>query len=157
MLGFFAILHVSGSLCFPQKILPAVISKEEIFMAEEIVKSYVFDRGSDDARRVMNQNGVRARMPKKEESEGANACWDAVVAPDGRLYYPLSSENGFCKHTKLAYFDYDKDEVVVCFDAADVLLHPIRKLPHSKFHTCSMHQIFICGDTFFFKDFFRFL
>jgi len=105
-------------------------------MSEEIVKSYVYDRGSDEAKRVINQTGVRARMPKMGEAEGANACWDAVVAPDGRLYYPLSSENGFCKHTKLAYFDYDKDEIVVCMDTDDVLLHPIRKLPHSKFHTC---------------------
>ena len=105
-------------------------------MSEVTEKQYVFQRDDAECRRLINQTGVRARMPKLEESEGANACWDAVVAPDGRLYYPLSSENGFCKHTKLAYFDYDQDKVVVCFDANDVLLHPIRKLPHSKFHTC---------------------
>ncbi len=105
-------------------------------MNEAPKKSYVFaDREDPATKRLINQTSVRARMPKMEESYGANACWDAVVAPDGRLYYPLSSENGFCCATKLAYFDYDQDKVVTCFDAADVLLHPIRKLPHSKFHT----------------------
>jgi len=99
------------------------------------MKRYEFDRDGDACRRLINQTSVRARMPKLEESYGANACWDAVVAPDGKLYYPLSSENGFCMHTKLGCFDYEQDKVEVCFDAADVLLHPIRKLPHSKFHT----------------------
>jgi len=105
-------------------------------MSLEPKKRFEFEVGSLESKRVINQTGVRARMPKLEESWGANACWDGVVAPDGRFYYPLSSENGYCLHTKLAYFDYDQDKVVTCFDADDVLLHPIRKLPHSKFHTC---------------------
>ena len=106
-------------------------------MIEERKKNCVFTgREDSECKRLINQTGVRARMPKMEESFGANACWDGIVAPDGRFYYPLSSENGFCMHTKLGYFDYDQDKVVTCFDAADVLLHPIRKLPHSKFHTC---------------------
>ena len=85
-------------------------------------KNVVFEEDSLESKRVINQTGVRARMPKLEDAYGANACWDGIVAPDGRLYYPLSSENGFCKHTKLAYFDYDKDEIVVCMDTDDVLL-----------------------------------
>ena len=104
-------------------------------MSEMPEKTFVFAQDSTESKQVINQTSVRARMPKLEESYGANACWDAVVAPDGRLYYPLSSENGFCCATKLGYFDYDEDKVVTCFDAADVLMHPIRKLPHSKFHT----------------------
>jgi len=97
--------------------------------------NYVFERFSDDAARVMNQAGVRSRMAPLEEGAVTNACWDGMVAPDGRFYFPLSSENGECGATKLAYFDYDQDKVVTCFDGKDVLLHPIRKLPHSKFHT----------------------
>ena len=104
-------------------------------MSQEPIKRYEFDRECLEGKRLINQTGVRAGMPKMEESFGANACWDGIVAPDGRFYYPLSSENGFCMHTKLGYLDYDQDKVVTCFDAADVLLHPIRKLPHSKFHT----------------------
>ena len=104
-------------------------------MSQEPIKRYEFDRECLEGKRLINQTGVRAGMPKMEESYGANACWDGIVAPDGRFYYPLSSENGFCMHTKLAYLDYDQNKVVTCFDAADVLLHPIRKLPHSKFHT----------------------
>ena len=99
------------------------------------MKKYVFERFSDDSKRVINQTSVRARMPDAEEAKYTNCCWDGVVAPDGRYYYPLSSENGFCCGTKLGYFDYDQDKVVTCFDSEDVLLHPIRKLPHSKFHT----------------------
>ena len=102
---------------------------------EPVVKRYEFDRECLEGKRLINQTGVRAAMPSMEESYGANACWDGIVAPDGRFYYPLSSENGFCMHTKLGYLDYDQNKVVTCFDAADVLLHPIRKLPHSKFHT----------------------
>ena len=104
-------------------------------MSELPVKRFEFERECEESKRLINQTSVRARMPGFDEAWGANACWDAVVAPDGRLYYPLSSENGFCCATKLGYFDYDQDKVVTCFDAADVLLHPIRKLPHSKFHT----------------------
>ena len=104
-------------------------------MSQNEQKHFVFERFSDEAMRVMNQTGVKAAMPKAEESFGANCCWDGVVAPDGRFYYPLSSESGFCLNTKLAYFDYDEGKVTTCFDSADVLLHPIRKLPHSKFHT----------------------
>ncbi len=98
------------------------------------MKKYVYELFSEESRRLMNQTGVRAAMAKTD-CYGANCCWDGVVAPDGRFYYPPSSESGFCLNTKLAYFDYDKEEVITCMDAADVLLHPIRKLPHSKFHT----------------------
>ena len=98
-------------------------------------KNYLFEEESPESKRVINQTGVRARMPNMDESYGANACWDGIVAPDGRFYYPLSSENGYCLPTKLGYFDYDQDKVVTCFDTQDVLLHPERKMPHSKFHT----------------------
>ena len=98
------------------------------------MKKYVYELFSEESKRLMNQTGVRAAMAKTD-CYGANCCWDGVVAPDGRFYYPPSSESGFCMHSKLAYFDYDKEEVITCLDAADVLLHPIRKLPHSKFHT----------------------
>ena len=88
-------------------------------MSQNEQKHFVFERFSDEAMRVMNQTGVKAAMPKAEESYGANCCWDGVVAPDGRFYYPLSSESGFCLNTKLAYFDYDEGKVTTCFDSAD--------------------------------------
>ena len=98
------------------------------------MKKYAFDLFSDESLRLINQTSVRAAMAKTD-CYGANCCWDGIVAPDGRFYYPPSSESGFCLNTKLAYFDYEKEEVITCMDTADVLLHPIRKLPHSKFHT----------------------
>jgi len=104
-------------------------------MSEELQLRYEFELDSPESKRVINQTGVRARMPKIEESYGCNACWDGVCAPDGRFYYPPGSESGFGLNTKLAYFDYEKDEVVICLDTDDVLLHPYRKMPHSKFHT----------------------
>ena len=85
-------------------------------MSLEPKKRFEFEVGSEESKRVINQTGVRARMPKMEESFGANACWDGIVAPDGRFYYPLSSENGYCLHTKLAYFDYEKEEVITCIN-----------------------------------------
>ena len=77
-------------------------------------KNVLFEEDSLESKRVINQTGVRARMPKLEEAYGANACWDGIVAPDGRFYYPLSSENGYCLPTKLGYFDYDQDKVITC-------------------------------------------
>ena len=97
---------------------------------------YVFDRFEEDSYRVINQTGVRAMMAPEKGSEGANCCWDGIVAPDGYFYFPLSSENGLCGATQLARFEYENNRVVKVFDAADVLLSNDRKLPHSKFHTC---------------------
>ena len=104
-------------------------------MAEHREKKYLFERFSDESKRLINQTSVRARMAPAEGAAEANACWDGVVAPDGRFYFPLSSENGLCGATKLGYFDYDNDKVVVCLDAESVLLSHERMLPHSKFHT----------------------
>ena len=98
-------------------------------------KKYVFDRLSDDAKRVMNQTGVRTVMAPVEGSDNANCCWDGIVAPDGYFYFPLSSENGLCGHTKLGRFDYKNNKVDVVFDSTNVLLAHDRRLPHSKFHT----------------------
>ena len=105
-------------------------------MDYEIKKEFVFERFSDEAARVMNQTTVRSRMAPMAEGPITNACFDGIMAPDGRFYFPLSSESGECGNTKLAYFDYDQDKVIECFDSTDVLLNPIRRLPHSKFHTC---------------------
>ena len=105
-------------------------------MEQEIQKQFVFERFSDDAARMMNQTTVRSRMAPMADGPITNACFDGIMAPDGRFYFPLSSESGECGNTKLAYFDYDKDKVIECFDSTDVLLNPIRRLPHSKFHTC---------------------
>ncbi|MBQ4518067.1 MAG: hypothetical protein II997_05740 [Clostridia bacterium] len=99
------------------------------------MKNYVFERFSDDWRRMINQNGVKCNMVKKEGNENLNAVWDGMVAPDGRFYYPLSSEAGLCGITKLAWYDFENDEVHECFDGAKVLMPNDRKLPHSKFHT----------------------
>ena len=52
---------------------------------------YVFERFSDDYRRLINQTSVRARMAPLPESDKSNACWDGIVAPDGKFYFPLSS------------------------------------------------------------------
>ena len=98
-------------------------------------KRYEYEKYSMESKRVINQLGVRAAMPDMEEAKGSNACWDAIVAPDGRLYYPLSSEHGLLCATKLGWFDYENEKVEVCFDTEDVLLSHPRKLPHSKFHT----------------------
>ncbi len=96
---------------------------------------YVFERFSDDYRRLINQTSVRARMAPLPEGDKSNACWDGIVAPDGKFYFPLSSESGLCAATKLGWFDYDNDKVVVVCDAEEALLSNDRKLPHSKFHT----------------------
>ena len=46
---------------------------------------YVFERFSDGYKSLINQTGVRCKMAPKEGSEHTNACWDALVAPDGKF------------------------------------------------------------------------
>lgn len=99
------------------------------------MKNYVFERFSDDWRRLINQNGVKQKMIAKEGNENLNASWDGMVAPDGAFYYPLSSECGMCGTTKLARYDFANNEVQVCVDGEKVLLPVERQIPHSKFHT----------------------
>ena len=71
-------------------------------MDQEIKKQFVFERFSDEAARVINQTGVRSRMAPMADGPITNACFDGIVAPDGRFYFPLSSESGECGTTKLA-------------------------------------------------------
>ena len=99
------------------------------------MKRYVFERFSPESKRLINQTSVRAAMAPRLGNEDTNACWDAMVAPDGTLYFPLSSEDGWSGASKLARFDYENEKVVVCFRGEDVLLPIDRQLPHSKFHT----------------------
>ena len=96
---------------------------------------YVFELFSDDYRRLINQTSVRARMAPLDGAENTNACWDGIVAPDGKFYYPVSCETGACISTKLARFDYDADKVEVVCAGDDAFLPNDRKLPHTKFHT----------------------
>lgn len=99
------------------------------------MKKYLFERFSDEWRTLINQNGVKRNMIKKEGNENLNAVWDGICAPDGKFYYPLSSESGLCGITKLAWYDFENNEVNICFDGEKVLMPNERMLPHSKFHT----------------------
>lgn len=99
------------------------------------MKHYVFERFSEEWRRLINQSGVRIRMAPREGHENLNAVWDAMVAPDGTFYFPLSSECGLCGTTRLARYDFDQNEITECFDGDRVLMPIERQLPHSKFHT----------------------
>ncbi|MCI6907621.1 MAG: hypothetical protein MR832_00520 [Clostridiales bacterium] len=99
------------------------------------MKKYVFDRFSEDARRVINQTGVRQAAPAAEGNENFNACWDGALAPDGSFYYTLSSEAGKCDHAKLVRYDFDENRIVECFYAGSLVLPQDRQLPHSKLHT----------------------
>lgn len=99
------------------------------------MKEYVFERYSDDYKRLINQAGVKRNMPPKEGNEDLNAVWDGMVAPDGKFYYPLSSEDGLCGVTKLGWYDFENDKVNICFDGRKVLMPNDRHFPHSKYHT----------------------
>lgn len=46
------------------------------------MKEFIFQRYSDEYRRLINQAGVKRNMPPKEGSEDLNAVWDGMVAPD---------------------------------------------------------------------------
>ena len=39
------------------------------------MKEYVFERYSDDYKRLINQAGVKRNMPPKEGNEDLNAVW----------------------------------------------------------------------------------
>ena len=97
--------------------------------------NYVFERFTDDYYRLINQTGVKQAVPKAEGNEKFNACWDGALSPDGEFYFTLSSEAGMCEHAKLNRYDYERNEIVDCFKARDLILPNVRKLPASKLHT----------------------
>ncbi len=96
---------------------------------------YLFERFSDGWKTLINQAGVKAAIPDREGNEEFNAVWDGMCAPDGRFYYPISSEQGRCGTTKLGWYDFENNKVVECLDGKKVLMPIGRTLPHSKFHT----------------------
>ena len=102
------------------------------------MKEYVFERFSDDWRRLINQAGVKRNMVKKEGNEYLNAVWDGMVAPDGKFYYPLSSESGMCGTTKLAWYDFEKDEVIVIEDS----VHGIEAAVNAGLYTIAKKEYF---------------
>ncbi|MGI6336066.1 MAG: hypothetical protein ACOXZM_03285 [Eubacteriales bacterium] len=97
--------------------------------------SYVFPLFSEESFRLINQTGVRQAHPKAEGYENYNCNWDGALAPDGTFYFTLSSEAGRCDHARLVRYDYDRNEIIECFYAADILAPKDRQLPHSKLHT----------------------
>ncbi len=96
---------------------------------------YMFEQFTDEWKRLINQTGLKTRMPDKEGNEQFNCAWDAAAAPDGRLYFPMSSECGWCGTEKLVYYDYESNEVIDCLRGEDVLLPVKKQMPHSKLHT----------------------
>ena len=90
---------------------------------------YMFEQFTDEWKRLINQTGLKTRMPDREGNEQFNCAWDAAAAPDGRLYFPMSSECGWCGTEKLVYYDYESNEVIDCLRTlpekyrAPMLLH----------------------------------
>ena len=99
------------------------------------MSNYLFQPFSDDYYRLINQKGVRQAFPKDEGNEDYNTCWDGAVSPDGTFYFSLSSEGGNSMHAKLNRYDREKNEIVDCFNAGDLILPNPRNLPASKLHT----------------------
>ena len=97
--------------------------------------AYIFERFSDESKRVINPAGVQQARPQQEGNENFNACWDGALAPDGTFYYTLSSESGKCDHAKLVRYDIKENRIVECFYAGNLVLPQDRQLPHSKLHT----------------------
>ena len=103
--------------------------------AGDNMSEYLFEYFSDDWKRVINQNGVRACMPSLEGNEEYNSIWDGKVAPDGRFYMPFSSEGAVNGVVHLKWYDYDTNDFYSAFDGRKVLQQQPRQMPHSKIHT----------------------
>ncbi len=99
------------------------------------MKEYLITQFSDDYYRLINQAGVQLAKPAAAGNETFNTCWDGALAPDGTLYFTLSSEAGKFDHAKLVRYDYEKNEIIDCFYSGDLILPNDRMLPHSKLHT----------------------
>lgn len=92
---------------------------------------YLFDSVRDY--KIMNQQGVRQCVVPNPTLH--NACWDSILAPDGRIYLSLCSELTTSEYAKLAVFDPEKNEITPLHYTKDIIFPNERNVRDSKFHT----------------------
>lgn len=95
-------------------------------------KTYLIHQGNLEDYRIINQTGVRQALT---DVPTHNACWDAHLTPDGKLYFSLCSELTVGEYAKLYTYDFENNKCVECFYSKDHLLTSDRYIRDSKFHT----------------------
>lgn len=96
-------------------------------------KTYLIHQENREDYRVMNQTGVRQAIT---DVPTHNACWDAHLTPDGKLYFSLCSELTVGEYARLYTYDYENNKAIECFATKEILLKSDRYIRDSKFHTC---------------------
>lgn len=95
-------------------------------------KTYLIHQENREDYRVINQTGVRQALTDEPRH---NACWDAHLTPEGKLYFSVCSELTAGEYAKLYTYDFEKNGVRQCFYTRDLLLKSDRYIRDSKFHT----------------------
>ena len=84
--------------------------------------------------RLINQTGVRqACFPM--DGCPYNACWDGIMAPDGKVYLAAASEITVGEYAKMVEYRFEDNSFHDLFYSRDVILPPARAITASKFHT----------------------
>lgn len=94
---------------------------------------YYYDANDKSTYRMMNQTGVKQAIC--EEPTLHNASWDAILGPNGELYFSLCSEQTTAEYAKLAVYDPESNTVRELHYTRDILFPNDRFIRDSKFHT----------------------
>ncbi len=97
------------------------------------MRSYLYDAKDRSTYRVMNQSGVsQAEVPGPTTH---NACWDAVLGPDGEVYLSLCSELTTSEYAVLAKYDPEEGHITRLHYTKDLIFSNERYIRDSKIHT----------------------
>ena len=97
-------------------------------------KTYMYRFLDPDGYHLINQSGVQqAAFPM--DGCPYNACWDGLLAQDGRVYLAAASEITVGEYAKLVEYCFESNRFHDLFYSRDVILPPPRAITSSKFHT----------------------
>jgi len=94
---------------------------------------FFYDANRRDTYRVMNQTGVKQCVIPSPTQH--NACWDAVLHEDGKIYLSLCSELTTSEYAKLAVYDPADNTVQPLRYTKDYIFPNERYIRCSKLHT----------------------
>ncbi len=83
--------------------------------------------------RVMNQTGVQQYAVPRPATH--NACWDALMSEEGKVYVSLCSELTTNEYTKLAEYDPIENTLKELHYTKELIFSDERFIRDSKFHT----------------------
>ena len=79
------------------------------------LKTYMYKSLDPENFKVINQAGVKQACFPLDGIPSYNACWDGLLAPDGRVYVPAGTENATGEYVKLCEYKFDENSFTDLF------------------------------------------